>query len=126
MHLNGKENRPVAEWFLFCAVLRLRDNYSPGVDIPLLLPRILLVRNNIMPNRLPHPSHKMRHGTIIIGPMPMRSTRRSPNNIPRPQPLRSTPFVTNPAISGNHSDELTLWVRVPVCAGAGGKGDVGD
>jgi len=68
----------------------------------------------------------MRQGTIIIRPMPMRSTRRRPNDIPRSQPLRNTALVTNPAIPGNHSDEVTLWVRVPVRAGAGGEGDVGD
>jgi len=92
----------------------------------LFLSPILLVRNNIMPNCLSQPNHKMRHSTIIIRPVPMRSTRRRPNNVPRPQPLRSTPLVTNPAVPGNYSDELTLWVRVPMCTGAGGKRDVGD
>lgn len=63
----------------------------------------------------------MNQDTPLIGPVPMNSASRTPNNIPNRQLLRNTALVTDPARPRLDFEDLTVLVVVPVCAGTGGE-----
>jgi hypothetical protein len=100
------------------------DIHIPPSYLTSTLPPILLIRNSLMPRSPPKSSHKMNHNTPIIRPMPIRSPRRSPDNIPSHQYLRHAASIADPATTSNDSDHLALFTGVPVSVHTRRKCDV--
>ena len=64
---------------------------------------------------------QMQHERPLPASMPMRRPRITPHRIPHVQLSGLVAFITYPARSREHAQELAVFVRVPECAGAGGE-----
>lgn len=68
----------------------------------------------------------MTHVAIIVCSMPMLCARWAPDNIPNVELDRLSVKVAYPTRTGDNSQDLTLFVRVPVRAGTGRESDIGN
>jgi len=69
---------------------------------------------------------RMNHVTPFVRTMPVRRSRRTPNNISGIQLDGLASSVAYPAGSSADSEQLTMLVRVPVSPSTGRKHDVHD
>lgn len=79
-----------------------------------------------MPFRLSKTNNKVRQYAVVICTMPMCCTWLSPDDITSSQTLWHSTFIANPSVSCDYSNELTFFVRVPMCAGTGRECDICD
>lgn len=91
-----------------------------------LLVPVLLVSDCIMPRCVSQADNQVSQDRAIISSMPMRRTRRCPDNVSSLDAAGLTPLIANPAGAGHHLQELALPVGVPVCPSAWSEGNIGD
>lgn len=85
---------------------------------------ILLRRDLICPRCLTQANRQMHQHTPIISTMPMRRPSRTRHNVPDTNSLRLPTLVADPAAPRLHFQDLTILMRVPVCACPRQEGDV--
>ena len=92
----------------------------------LVLLVVFLIGNGIIPRCLPARNGHVKEITSLISSVPMNRSSRAPNNISDIQFLRFAALIADPARSSCNLEDLSLFVVVPMCPGAGSKHDVID
>ncbi len=77
-----------------------------------------------MPDRLPVADSQMHHVRVVVAAMPMRRPRIAPDHVPDIQSPRFAAFVADPARPGEHLEELSALMSMPVRPGTGLEHDV--
>ncbi|EHY59861.1 hypothetical protein HRR80_9617 [Exophiala dermatitidis] len=87
---------------------------------------IFLITDLFFPGNTAKRGRLVTHVAMVVSSMPMLCAWRAPDNIPNIDPDWLSANITYPTRPGDDSQDLTLFMRVPVRSGTWRESDIGN